>query len=280
MRVRLSGATGNAGDCVLIGVVPERTTLHALVAHWADSLGLDAAPCTAVARLDGAGAAQRLRDPEVTLSAAGVADGNVVLVALAPGFKLITLRLSAGVERTVALEGPLGMANLLRRFNAQALRKVGGALSPQAVDVSEFGWLQSGATYAPVPRAPPAAVRDVTLLRELLPPLTDGAAPPPLLFASLTDGALESLLSDARAAGVSAARAPLVLLGGVAALSDGATYYYLVPLVPGNVGEAELLKQQVRAAAGAVLYARSAAWAVVRSALGACACNAAARCCP
>jgi hypothetical protein len=60
--------------------------------------------------------AQLLRDPDATLSAAGVADGRVVLLALASGFKRVRLRLSEGVERTVALEGAAGLTSVLRRF--------------------------------------------------------------------------------------------------------------------------------------------------------------------
>jgi hypothetical protein len=97
--------------------------------------------------------------------------GGVVLVELA-GVKLITLRLSAQKECTVPLHGANGMANMLRGFNAVALRKVVGAASPpQDTLVFEFESLESGAAYAPVPRAPPA-VRNVTLSRELLRPST------------------------------------------------------------------------------------------------------------
>jgi hypothetical protein len=102
-----------------------------------------------------------------------------------------------------------------------------------------------------VPRAPPApppAVRNLTLSRELLPPRADGSTLPPLLFANLTNGVLQSQLRDMRAAGVSATREPLVLLCDVAELTDGATYY-VAP--PGDMGEAESLKQQARGALGA-----------------------------
>ena len=70
----------------------------------------------------------------------------------------------------------------------------------------------------------------------------------PLLFANLTNGVLQSQLRDMRAAGVSATREPLVLLCDVAELTDGATYY-VAP--PGDMGEAESLKQQARGALGA-----------------------------
>jgi hypothetical protein len=229
VRVHISGATGPAGDVVLSGVDPDGTTLRGLAAQWARALGVDAAPCTAVARADGAGADEvPLGDPDATLSAAGVADGGVVLVQLAPGFKLVTLRLSTDKECTVTLEGALGMANVLRRYNAVALLKVVGASPPQVTEVSEFGWLQSGATYAPVPRAPPApppAVRSVTLSRELLPRRADGSTQPPLVYRRLTSGALASVLRDAGALGVSATRDLRELLYDAADLEDGATYY-------------------------------------------------------
>ena len=254
VRVRLSDAAGPAGDLVLSGVAPGSTTARALVARWAAELGVSAAPCTAVARADGAGADEvPLHDPDATLSAAGVADGGVVLVELA-GVKLITLRLSAQKECTVPLHGALGMTNLLRRYNAVALRKAALGASPSPprdTEVFEFESLESGAAYAPVPRAPPPpppAVHNVTLSRELLRPCADGSTLPPLLFANLTNGVLQSQLRDMRAAGVSATREPLVLLCDVAELTDGATYY-VAP--PGDMGEAESLKQQARGALGA-----------------------------
>jgi hypothetical protein len=229
VRVRLSGAAGPAGDLVLSGVAPGSTTVRSLVARWAAELGVSAAPCTAVARADGAGADEvPLHDPDATLSAAGVADGGVVLVELAEGFKLLTLRLSADKECTVALEGAVGMANTLRRYNAVALHKMVGASPPQMAEVSEFGWVESGAAYAPVPRAPPPpppAVHNVTLLRELLPPCADGSTLPPLVYRRLKSGALDNVLRDAGALGVSPTRDLRELLYDVADLEDGATYY-------------------------------------------------------
>ena len=96
VRVRLSGAAGPAGDLVLHNVDPHASTPRALVARWAAELGISAEPCTAVARADRAGADEvPLHDPGATLSAAGVADGSVVLVKLLAGAKLIMLRPSA-----------------------------------------------------------------------------------------------------------------------------------------------------------------------------------------
>ena len=248
VRVRLSGAAGPAGDLVLSGVAPGSTTVRALVARWAAELGVSAAPCTAVARADGAGADEvPLGDPDATLSAAGVGEGGVVLVELAPGFKLITLRLSADKECLVRLHGALGMANVLRRYNAAALRKVMDASRPQQdIEVSEFEWLESGATYAPVPRESLPAVLNVTLLRELLPRRADSSTLPPLVYRHLTSGAFDRVLHDAGALGVSATRDLRELLYNVADLEDGATYY----LAPREVAADEVLKQQARAAVG------------------------------
>ena len=112
----------------------------------------------------------------------------------------------------------------------------------------EFEWLESGATYAPVPRAPPA-VCNVTLSLELLPPDANGAPHPPLVFADLTDSALDRLLRDLRAAGVSVTRVPPhLLLSKVAKLADGASYY-IVPLASGVMGEME--KRLIATARGA-----------------------------
>jgi hypothetical protein len=117
------------------------------------------------------------------------------------------------------------MASVLRRYNAAALRKVVGASPPQQVaEVSGFGWVESGAAYAPVRRAPPA-VRNVTLSRELLPRRADGSAQPPLVYRRLTSGALASVLRDSGALGVSATRDLRELLYDAADLEDGATYY-------------------------------------------------------
>ena len=240
MRVRLSGAAGPAGDVVLHNVDPHASTPRALVARWAADLGIIAEPCTAVARADRAGADEvPLHDPGATLSAAGVADGGVVLVKLLAGAKLIMLRPSADKECLVALHGALGMANVLRGYNAVALRKVVDASSSphQVAEVSSFGWLENGAAYAPVPRAPPA-VRNVTLSRELLPPDANGAPHPPLVFAELTNSDLDWLLSGLRAAGVSTTRLPpCVLLCDVEELADGASYYFVPLFSSGGVGE-------------------------------------------
>ena len=268
VRVRLSGAAGPAGDLVVCDVDPHATTPRVLVARWAAELGFSAAPCTAVARADRAGADEvRLKNLDVTLSAAGVADGGVVLVELAPGCKLITLRMSADKACTVPLHGADGMATMLRRYNAVALRKVVGAASPppQVTEVFNFEWLESGATYAPVPRAPRAspAVRNVKLSCELLPPDADGAPHPPLVFADLTNGALDSLLHDLRAAGVSTTRLPPhTLLRDVANLADGASYY-VVPLASGGMGEIDTLNQQARGALGAKRSLRGSVGALV-----------------
>ena len=269
VRVRLSGAGEKpAGDLVLRNVDPHATTPRALVARWAAELGISAAPCTAVARADRAGADEvPLHNLDTTLFAVGVADGGVVLVELAAGAKLITLRLSADKECTVPLHGALGMANMLRRFNAVALRKVVGALPPpQVAEVFEFESLESGAAYAPVPRAPraPPAVLNVTLLCELLPPDANGAPHPPLVFADLTNSALDRLLSQLRAAGVSATRLPPnLLLRDVAQLTDGASYY-IVPFFPGAVGEIDTFKQQARGAFGAKRSLRGSVGALGR----------------
>ena len=267
VRVRLSGAGEKpAGDLVLRNVNPHASTPRALVARWAAELGFSAERCTAVARADRAGAEEvPLHDLDVTLSAAGVADGGVVLVELAPGYKLITLRLSADKACTVPLHGALGMANVLRSFNAMALRKVMGAASPsQDSLVFQVEWLESGAAYAPVPRAPPPAVRNVTLFRELLPPDANGAPHPPLVFADLTNSQLDRLLSELRAAGVSATCVPPHLLTrGVAQLTDGASYY-IVPFFPGAVGEIDTFKQQARGAFGAKRSLRGSVGALGR----------------
>jgi len=272
VRVRLLGAAGPAGNLVLRNVDPHATTPRVLVARWAAELGFSAAPCTAVARADRAGADEvPLHDLDATLSAAGVADGGVVLVELA-GVKLITLRLAADKEYTVPLHGALGMANMLRGFNAVALRKVVGAASPpQDTLVFEFDSLESGAAYAPVPRAPPPAVRNVTLSRELLPPDANGSLHPPLVCRQLSSGALDRVLRDTGALGVSATRDLRELLFDVADLHDGATYY----LAPREVAADELLKQQARSAVG---NARRRARFVWRGApgIGLGACN----CCP
>jgi hypothetical protein len=256
VRVRLSGAGEKpAGDLVLRNVDPHASTPRALVARWAAELAISAEPCTAVARADRAGAEEvPLHDLDVTLSAAGVTDGGVVLVELA-GFKLITLRLSADKECLVTLHGALGMANMLRGYNAVALRKVVDAASPsQDSVVLEFESLESGAAYAPVPRAPPPAppaVRNVTLLRELLPPDASGSVLPPLVFDSLTKSDLDSVLHELRATGVSTTRLPPhLLLRDVAKLTDGASYY-VVPRASGGMGEIDTLKQQARGALGA-----------------------------
>jgi len=252
VRVRLSGAGEKpAGDLVLRNVDPHASTPRALVARWAAELGFSAERCTAVARADRAGAEEEpLHDLDVTLSAAGVADGGVVLVELAAGVKLITLRLSADKEHTVTLHGALGMANVLRRYNAVALLKVVDAASPSLVtEVFEFESLESGAAYAPVPRAPPPpppAVRNVTLLRELLPPDANGSPHPPLVCRQLNSGALDRVLRDTGALGVSATRDLRELLFDVADLKDGATYY----LAPREMAADELLKQQARSAVG------------------------------
>ena len=252
VRVRLSGAAGPTGG-LLVDVNPHATTPRVLASRWAAELGISAALCTAVARADHAGADEvPLDNSNTTLSAAGVADGGVVLVELAPGCKLITLRLSAGKAYTVALLGEKGMANMLRRYNAVALRKVVDAVSPpQETEVFEFEWLESGATYATVPRELPAvpAVHNVTLSCELLPPDANGDPLPPLMFPDLTDGSLDSLLRDLRARGLSTTRLPPhALLRNVAKLADGASYY-VVPLASGGIGEIERSEErQTRAA--------------------------------
>ena len=230
VRVRLSGASGPAGDVVLHNVDPHATTPRALVARWAAELGIDSAMCTAVARADGADADEvQLHDPKATLSAAGIADGGVVLVELAPGAKLILLLLSADKKCLVLLDGALGMANMLRGINAVALRKVVGASPPpQDTLVFVFGSMESGAMYTPVPRAPPPpppAVRNVTLSRELLPPDANGSPHPPLVCRQLNSGALDRVMRDTGALGVSATRDLRELLFDVADLHDGATYY-------------------------------------------------------
>ncbi len=266
VRVRLSGAGEKpAGDLVLRNIDPHAATPRALVARWAAELSIDSAMCTAVARADGVDADEvQLHDLDVTLSAAGVADGGVVLVELAAGYKLILLLLSADKKCTVLLDGALGMASMLRGINAVALRKVVGASPPpQDTLVFVFGSLESGAAYAPVPRAPPPAVRNVTLSRELLPPDANGSPHPPLVFDSLTDGGLDSLLRDLRAVGVSAKPVlPYVLLRNVAKLADGATYY-IVPLASGGMGEVDTLKQQARGALGAKRSLRGTVGALV-----------------
>jgi len=237
---------------LLVDVNPHSTTPRVLAARWAAELGISAALCTAVARADHAGADEvPLDDLDTTLSAAGFADGGVVLVELAPGFKLITLRLSADKSRAVPLHGANDMSNMLRRYNAVALRKVVDAVSPpQETEVFGFGALESGATYAPVPRELPA-VRNVTLSCELLPPDANGDPLPPLMFPDLTDGSLDSLLRDLRARGLSTTQLPPhALLRSVAKLADGASYY-IVPLTSGGIGEIDAPKQQARGALGA-----------------------------
>jgi len=251
VRVRLSGAAGPTGD-LLVDVNPHATTPRVLAARWAAELGISAALCTAVASTDHAGANEvPLDNLDKTLSAAGVADGGVVLVELAPGCKLITLRLSADKSRTVLLLGDNEMASMLRRYNAVALRKVVDAVSPpQELEVFGFGALESGATYAPVPRELPA-VRNVTLSCELLPPDANGDPLPPLVVTKLTDGSLDSLLRDLRARGLSTTLLPPhALLRDVELLADGASYY-IVPLTSGGIGEIDALKQQARGALGA-----------------------------
>ena len=255
VRVRLSGAAGPTD--LVVDVNPHATTPRVLAAHWAAELGISAAICTAVARTDHAGADEVPLDGatvDTTLSAAGVADGGVVLVQLAPGYKLITLSLSADKSRTVLLLGDNELANMLRRYNAVALRKVVDAVSPpQELEMFGFGALESGATYAPVPRELPAvpAVRNVTLSCELLPPDANGDPLQPLMFPDLTDGSLDSLLRDLRARGLSTTRLPPhALLRSVAKLADGASYY-VVPLTSGGIGEIDTLKQQARWALGA-----------------------------
>ena len=253
VRVRLSGAAGPTD--LLVDVNPHSTTPRVLAARWAAELGISAALCTAVASTDHAGANEvPLDNLDKTLSAAGVADGGVVLVELAAGCKLITLRLSADKSRTVPLLGANGMASMLRRYNAVALRKVVDAVSPpQETEVFEFEWLESGATYAPVPRELPAvpAVRNVTLSCELLPPDANGDPLPPLVVTKLTDGSLRDLLRDLRARGLSTTRLPPhALLCDVEMLADGASYY-VVPLASGGIGEIDTLKQQARWALGA-----------------------------
>jgi hypothetical protein len=251
VRVRLSGAAGPTD--LLVDVNPHSTTPRVLAARWAAELGISAALCTAVARTDHTGADEVPLDATVdtTLSATGVADGGVVLVQLAPGYKLITLRLSADKSRTVPLHGANDMANMLRRYNAVALRKVVDAVSPpQELEMFGFEWLESGATYAPVPRELPA-VHNVTLSCELLPPDANGDPLQPLMFPDLTDGSLDSLLRDLRARGLSTTRLPPhALLRSVAKLADGASYY-IVPLTSGGIREIDALKQQARGALGA-----------------------------
>jgi len=254
VRVRLSGAAGPTGD-LLVDVNPHATTPRVLAARWAAELGISAALCTAVASTDHAGANEvPLDNLDKTLSAAGVADGGVVLVELAAGCKLITLRLSADKSRTVLLLGDNEMASMLRRYNAVALRKVVDAVSPpQELEMFGFGALESGATYAPVPRELPAvpAVRNVTLSCELLPPDANGDPLPPLVVTKLTDGSLDSLLRDLRARGLSTTLLPPhALLRDVELLADGASYY-IVPLTSGGIGEIDALKQQARGALGA-----------------------------
>jgi hypothetical protein len=91
----------------------------------------------------------------------------------------------------------------------------------------------------------------VTLLRELLLLDANGASHPPLVFADVTNSQLDKLLSELRAAGVSATCVPPHLLTrDVAQLTDGASYYF-VPFFPGAVGEIDTLKQQARGAWGA-----------------------------
>jgi hypothetical protein len=240
---------------LVVDVNPHATTPRVLAARWAAELGISASLCTAVARTDHTGADEVLFDDatvDTTLSAAGVADGGVVLVQLAPGYKLITLRLSADKSRTVPLHGANDMANMLRRYNAVALRKVVDAVSPpQELEMFGFEWLESGATYAPVPRELPA-VHNVTLSCELLPPDANDDDPlQPLMFPDLTDGSLDSLLRDLRARGLSTTRLPPhALLRSVAKLADGASYY-IVPLTSGGIVEIDALKQQARGALGA-----------------------------
>ena len=255
VRVRLSGTAGPTD--LVVDVNPHATTPRVLAARWAAELGISASLCTAVARTDHTGADEVLFDDatvDTTLSAAGVADGGVVLVQLAPGYKLITLRLSADKSRAVPLLGSKGMANMLRRYNAVALRKVVDAVSPpQELEMFEFEWLASGATYAPVPRELPSvpAVCNVTLSCELLLLDASGDPLPPLVIAKLTDSSLDSLLRDLRARGLSTTLLPLhALLRDVELLADGASYY-VVPLASGGIGEIDTLKQQARGALGA-----------------------------
>ena len=151
------------------------------------------------------------------------------------------------------LHGALGMAKMLRRYNAMALRKVVGSASPpQASLLFEFECLESGAAYAPVPPpSQPPAVSYVTLSCELLPPDANGAPHPTLLFTDLTNSELDDVLRDLRAAGLSTTRVPPhALLRDVAKLADGACYY-VVPLASGGMGEFDTLKQQARGALGA-----------------------------
>ena len=233
---------------MLRNVDPHASTPRALVARWAAELAISAEPCTAVARADRAGAEEvPLHDLDVTLSAAGVADGGVVLVELAAGYKLIMLRLSADKECLVTLDGARGMADVLRGFNAVALRKVVDAASPsQDSLVFAFAWLESGAAYAPVPPPSPPAVRNVTLSCELLPPDANGSPHPPLVCRQLNSGALDRVLRDTGALGVSATRDLRELLFDVADLKDGATYY----LAPREMAADEVLKQKARSAVG------------------------------